>query len=54
MADAASEAAGNALAKLDLCDAELYRHGFPHERFATLRREAPIWWQGFPDGVAET
>jgi hypothetical protein len=30
-------------------DNELYREGFPHEVFNTLRREAPVWWQATPD-----
>ncbi len=36
--------------RVDLTDSELYRHGFPHEVFTTLRREAPVCWQPFPDG----
>ena len=35
---------------VDLTDPELYRKGFPHEVFATLRRERPVCWQTFPDG----
>jgi len=54
MADASSEVPRRALSNLDLCNAELYRYGFPHAPFATLRREAPVWWQAFPDGVTET
>jgi cholest-4-en-3-one 26-monooxygenase len=49
-----ADVAGRALANLDLTDAERFRHGFPHELFTTLRREAPVWWQAFPDGVIET
>ena len=30
---------------LDLTKYELYRHGFPHEIFTRLRREAPVWRQ---------
>jgi cholest-4-en-3-one 26-monooxygenase len=32
-----------ALDDIDLSDYALYRNGFPHEVFATLRREAPVW-----------
>jgi len=35
---------------VDLTDAELYRHGFPHELFSRLRREAPVSWQAAPPG----
>ncbi len=28
----------------DLCDLELFADGFPHEVFATLRRERPVWF----------
>jgi len=38
--------------EVDLTDSELYRKGFPHEIFATLRREKPVSWQAFPDGFA--
>ena len=37
-------------ADVDLTDPELYRKGFPHEVFATLRREKPVCWQTIPDG----
>jgi cholest-4-en-3-one 26-monooxygenase len=33
---------------VDLTERELYRGGFPHEIFTTLRREAPVTWQEFP------
>lgn len=40
---------------LDLCDLDLFAGGFPHDVFATLRREAPCWWQEpgphTPDGT---
>lgn len=36
------------LSELDLTDGELFRHGFPHQVFTTLRREAPVWWQAAP------
>jgi cytochrome P450 len=29
-------------AEIDPSDAEAYRHGFPHETFAFLRRKAPV------------
>ena len=35
--------------EVDLTDTELYRHGFPHDVFTTLRREEPVRWQAFPD-----
>ena len=33
---------------LDLTDGRIYGHGFPHEVFTRLRREAPVYWQAFP------
>ena len=54
MADASPELPGRDLSNLELTDAERFRHGFPHELFTTLRREAPVSWQAFPDGVTET
>jgi cholest-4-en-3-one 26-monooxygenase len=40
---------------IDLTDTGLYEHGFPHEVFARLRVEAPVYWQEFdgrlPDSV---
>jgi cytochrome P450 len=30
---------------LDLTDLDHFADGFPHEIFATLRRQAPVWWQ---------
>jgi cytochrome P450 len=39
----------NDLSDIDLTEGELFRHGFPHEVFTTLRREAPVWWQAAPD-----
>ena len=39
---------------IDLTDAESFRDGFPHEVFSRLRREAPVWWQRFPDHAIET
>ena len=29
---------------IDLTDSELFRQGFPHDVFAILRDEAPVWW----------
>jgi cholest-4-en-3-one 26-monooxygenase len=40
--------------QLDLTDSEIYRRGFPHEVFTTLRREAPVWWQHSPDDFSES
>ena len=40
------------LDSIDLTDAELYRHGFPHELFCVLREEAPVWWH--PDTPERT
>jgi cytochrome P450 len=31
------------LDEVDLTDHELFRHGFPHEVFSALRRQAPVW-----------
>ncbi len=43
------------LTALDLCDLDLFADGFPEDAFATLRAEAPVWWQEptehTPDGV---
>ena len=43
------------LAGVDLCDLDLFAAGFPDDVFATLRSEAPCWWQEpsphTPDGV---
>ena len=39
---------GNPL-DVDLTQSALYEHGFPHEVFAALRRNAPVKWQAFPD-----
>jgi cholest-4-en-3-one 26-monooxygenase len=36
--------------QVDLTDAELYRHGFPHDVFVDLRRDDPVHWQTFPEG----
>jgi cytochrome P450 len=33
---------------LDLTDARIFKQGFPHDVFTTLRREAPVYWQAFP------
>jgi cytochrome P450 len=35
---------------VDLTDIALYANGFPHEIFTSLRREAPVKWQAFPEG----
>jgi cytochrome P450 len=36
--------------EVDLTDSDVFRHGFPHELFTTLRRERPVFYQRFPDG----
>ncbi len=33
---------------VDLTDSSLYREGFPHDVFTSLRRDAPVHWQSFP------
>ena len=30
--------------RIDLTDLASFAHGFPHEVFRWLRREAPVWW----------
>lgn len=35
--------------EVDLTDTELFRHGFPHDVFTTLRLDEPVRWQAFPD-----
>lgn len=51
MADTTAETAsgGTRLADIDLISKELGGDGFPHDVFTTLRREAPVWWQQFPE-----
>ncbi len=39
---------------VDLTDSELYRSGFPHDLFATLRREAPVWRHPETPGFEKT
>ena len=46
-------AASSNLDDLDLTRYELYRHGFPHEIFSRLRREAPVWHQRASSGDNE-
>jgi cytochrome P450 len=33
---------------IDLTDARIFGHGFPHDVFTTLRRESPVHWQTIP------
>ena len=33
------------LDSIDLTDLDRFAHGFPHDMFTQLRREAPVWWQ---------
>jgi len=54
MADPSSETAARDLAELDLTEDELYRHGFPHEVFTRLRREAPVHWQPMREELSQT
>ena len=35
---------------VDVYDPDNYVAGVPHEMFATLRREAPVYWHPTPDG----
>jgi cholest-4-en-3-one 26-monooxygenase len=49
MSERASESHDVDLATINLMDNNLYRKGFPHEVFSTLRREAPVWWQETPE-----
>ena len=52
MKESRSRSHASDVADLDLTDARHYRQGFPHEIFTTLRREAPVWWQAFPEASA--
>jgi cytochrome P450 len=36
---------------VDLTDAALYQDGFPHAVFTALRRDAPVKWQSFREGL---
>ena len=38
------------LTGVDLTASALYAGGFPHDVFSTLRREAPVSWQAYPEG----
>lgn len=42
------------LETLDLTDSALYRSGFPHEVFATLREQAPVWRHPETPGFEKT
>ena len=52
MPEPRAEAAAPELAAIDLTKVDLYRRGFPHDVFTTLRREAPVWWHPAPEGFA--
>ncbi|OWY62075.1 cytochrome, partial [cyanobacterium TDX16] len=39
------------LSDVDLYDPDIYVEGVPHEMFATLRREAPVFRHEDPDGA---
>jgi cholest-4-en-3-one 26-monooxygenase len=38
------------LSEVDLNDLDVFENGCPHDMFAVLRREAPVFWQDEPDG----
>ena len=42
------------LNEIDLTNSELYRNGFPHEVFNTLRKEAPVWRHPATAGFDQT
>jgi cytochrome P450 len=46
-----TDLANPTLETIDLSENELYRHGFPHEIFSVLRREAPVWRHPATPGV---
>ncbi len=39
---------------IDVTDMTLFRNGFPHDAFTTLRREQPVMWQEFPADAPDT
>lgn len=41
------------LSDIDLCDPGAFIDGVPHEWFAQLRRDAPVYWHPDPNGEAE-
>ena len=36
--------------KIDVYDPDQYTGGIPHEQFAWLRSNAPVYWHEHPDG----
>ena len=42
------------LEEIDLTRSELYRSGFPHDVFTTLREQAPVWRHPETDGFDQT
>ncbi|MCP4907974.1 MAG: cytochrome P450 [bacterium] len=42
------------LDEIDLSQIDLYRQGFPHHVFDTLREEAPVWWHPPSPGTEAT
>ena len=42
------------LAEIDLTRSELYRSGFPHDVFTTLRQQAPVWRHPETEGFEQT
>jgi cytochrome P450 len=54
MPDTTTDTASRPRCSEDLISPDRYRHGFPHDLFARLRREAPVSWHEFPAGTIET
>lgn len=48
-----SERGAPTLDALDLCDLDHFANGFPHELFAMLRDEAPVWWHPATENTPE-
>ncbi len=51
MSAPANGTAETRLDEIDLADRAVFRDGFPHALFATLRRDAPVWWHPARDEV---
>ncbi len=47
------KSAAPSLDTIDLTDADLFRHGFPHEVFTVLREQAPVWRHPENSGTEE-
>jgi cholest-4-en-3-one 26-monooxygenase len=50
MSDTAIDISGIGFDDIDLTDPRPYADGVPHEWFAFLRKNAPVWWQEESDG----